>query len=76
MITITKRTTRAIALAAALFAATPLIAPQPAHAVSSGQAAAIGLGSFALGAALARPGYGYGYAYPAYGNAYPAYGYG
>ena len=42
MITITKRTTRAIALAAALFAATRLIAPQPAHAVSSGQAAAIG----------------------------------
>ena len=39
-----------------------------------------GLGAFAvgalIGAALWRPGYGYGYGYPAYGYGYPAYGYG
>src|SRR4051812_24030210 len=84
MITLTKRTMSAIAFAGALFAATPVVAPQPAHAVSPGWAAAIGVGAFALGATVARPGYGYGYGYgsgyPAaygygYGYGYPAYGY-
>jgi hypothetical protein len=47
------------------------VAPRSAHAVSPGVAAGIGVGAFALGAALANPyynsyyaPYGYGYYYP------------
>jgi hypothetical protein len=69
-----KRTGRGLAVAAALVGGVMATIPQPAQArVSAGWAAAIGVGSFALGAAAARgaygyPGYGYGYyaALPAY----------
>jgi len=67
--TLTK-TGRGLAVAAALVGGVMVTAPQPANAgVSPGWAAAIGVGSFALGAAAARgaygyPGYGYGYAAP------------
>ena len=82
--TLSKLTGRGIAIAAALVGAVTVATPQPARAdVSPGWAAAIGLGSFALGAALSRPyyGYSYGYAgYPYYGGygswGYPYYGYG
>ena len=70
-----KKTGRGLAVAAALVGGVMATVPQPASAgVSPGWAAAIGVGSFALGAAAARGAYGYpGYYYappaPAY---YPA----
>lgn len=69
---------RSLAVAGALAALVPLTVPTPAHAISSGAAVGLGLGSLALGtmigSAAARP---YGY-YP-YGGYYyappPAYAY-
>lgn len=66
-----KKTGRGLAVAAALVGGVMVTVPQPANAgVSPGWAAAIGVGSFALGAAAARGAYGYpGYYYappPAY----------
>jgi hypothetical protein len=64
-----KKTGRGLAVAAALVGGVMVTAPQPAQAgVSPGWAAAIGVGSFALGAAAARGAYGYPgyYAPPAY----------
>ena len=64
-------------VAAGALAAVLFLTQNPAKAVSGGEAAAIGLGSFALGSALgagaANPYGGYygGYAYP-YGGYYPA----
>ena len=64
-----KRAGRGLAVAAALVAGVVMTAPEPAHAgVSPGWAAAIGVGSFALGAAAARGAYGY----PYYGGGYYA----
>jgi hypothetical protein len=74
---------RRLAVAAALVGGVMVTAPQPAQAgVSPGWAAAIGVGSFALGAAAARgahgyPGYGYyapppAYYYPPAPAYYPA----
>jgi hypothetical protein len=68
------RQTGRLALAAAIVAGVTLAVEKPANAISGGEAAAIGLGSFAVGTALgagaANPYYN-GYAYPpAY--AYPA----
>ena len=71
------RQTGRLALAAAVAMGVTLTLGQPAKAISGGEAAAIGLGSFALGSALgagaANPYGGYygGYAYP-YGGYYPA----
>ena|SRR5829696_6752596 len=71
---------RRLAAAAAIGGAVVAIsAPQPAHAIDTGAAVGIGLGSFALGTALgagaaANPyygGYPYGYAAPAPAYAYP-----
>ena len=63
-----------LALAAAIVAGVTLAVEKPANAISGGEAAAIGLGSFAVGTALgagaASPYYN-GYAYPP-GYAYPA----
>jgi hypothetical protein len=72
-----KRVARGAAVAAAAVIAVLFLTQNPAKAVSGGEAAAIGLGSFALGSALgagaANPYGGYygGYAYP-YGGYYPA----
>ena len=67
-----KKTGRGLAVAAALVGGLAMTAPQPAEAgVSPGWAAAIGVGSFALGAATARGAYGYGY--PGYYAPPPAY---
>jgi hypothetical protein len=70
-----KKAGRGLAVAAAMVAGVAVIAPQPADAgISNGAAVALGLGSLAVGAAIARP---YGY-YP-YGGGYyapaPAYYY-
>jgi hypothetical protein len=66
-----KKSGRGLAVAAALAAGVAMTAPQPAHAgISNGAAVALGVGSFALGAAAARPYGGYGY-YP-YGGYYAA----
>lgn len=55
-----KKTGRGLAVAAALVGGVMVTMPQPAEArVSDGWAAAIGVGSFALGAAAARGAYGY-----------------
>jgi hypothetical protein len=71
-----KRTGRGLAVAAALVGGVMVTAPQPAQArVSPGWAAAIGVGSFALGAAAARGAYGYGYPGYGYYAAPPAYYY-
>jgi hypothetical protein len=68
-----KKAGRGLAVAAALAAGVAMTAPQPAHAgISNGAAVALGLGSFALGAAAARPYGGYGYPYGGY-YAAPAY---
>jgi len=56
-----------VASAAVFFAVGMTVAPEPAHAVSTGEAVGIGLGAFALGSALSAP-----YGYPGYG-AYPTY---
>src|SRR5205823_13407596 len=60
-------------VAAGALAAVLFLTPQPAQAISGGEAAAIGLGSFAVGTALgagaANP-YNNGYYAPGY--AYPA----
>ena len=68
------RQTGQLALAAAVVAGVTLAVEKPAKAISGGEAAAIGLGSFAVGTALgagaANPYYN-GYAYPP-GYAYPA----
>jgi len=65
-----KKTVRGLAVAAALVGGVAMTAPQPAQArVSDGWAAAIGVGSFALGAAAARGAYGY----PGYGGGYGGY---
>ena len=73
-----KRVARGAAVTAAAVIAVLFLTQNPAKAVSGGEAAAIGLGSFALGSALgagaANPyggGYYGGYAYP-YGGYYPA----
>jgi hypothetical protein len=74
MVTYAKHSGRGIVFVAALVGA-GVIGARPSHAVSPDWAAAIGVGSFALGATIARPYYGY----PAYGygyGGYPAYGYG
>ena len=59
-------------VAAGALAAVLFLTPQPAKAISGGEAAAIGLGSFAVGTALGagaaapyNPYYAPGYAYPA-----------
>jgi hypothetical protein len=67
-----KKTGRGLAVAAALVGGAMVTLPQPANAgVSPGWAAAIGVGSFALGAAAARGAYGYpGYGYYAPPPAY------
>lgn len=71
-----KRTVRGLVVAATLVSGLAMTLPQPAQArVSDGWAAAIGVGSFALGAAAARGAYGYGYGYPAYYAPAPAYYY-
>jgi hypothetical protein len=67
------RQTGRLALAAAVVAGVTLAVEKPAKAISGGEAAAIGLGSFAVGSALgsaANP-YNNGYYYPP-GYAYPA----
>ncbi len=82
IVDIIKRSGRGLAVAAALVGAVSLTAPSPARAnVSPGWAAAIGLGSFALGTAVgSSAAYPYGYygGYP-YGGYYappaPAYYY-
>jgi len=67
-----KKIVRGSAVAAALVGGVMVTQPQPANAgVSPGWAAAIGVGSFALGAAAARGAYGY----PGYYAAPPAYYY-
>jgi hypothetical protein len=72
-----KRVARGAAVTAAAVIAVLFLTQNPAKAVSGGEAAAIGLGSFALGSALgagaANPYGGYygGYAYPD-GGYYPA----
>jgi hypothetical protein len=52
-------------------------APQPAQAIGAGEAAAIGLGAFALGTVLTQPYYNPyyypGYAYPQGYYGYPGY---
>lgn len=67
-----------LALAAAVVAGVTLAVEKPAKAISGGEAAAIGLGSFAVGTALgagaANPYYNGYYSYP-YGYAAPAPGY-
>jgi|HubBroStandDraft_4_1064222.scaffolds.fasta_scaffold969883_2 hypothetical protein len=69
------RQTGRLALAAAVAMGVTLTLGQPAKAISGGEAAAIGLGSFAFGTALgagaANPYYNGYYNYP-YGYAYPA----
>ncbi|MGE5270264.1 MAG: hypothetical protein ACM3JG_11395 [Thiohalocapsa sp.] len=72
MIDFVKRGIRGAAVAAALIGAATVTAPNPAHAISGGEAAAIGLGSFALGSALGAGG-AYGYPYAPYGYYPPAY---
>ena len=68
------RQTGRLALAVAVVAGVTLAVEKPAQAISGGEAAAIGLGSFAVGTALgagaANP-YSNGYYY-APGYAYPA----
>src|SRR5438270_10348206 len=66
------RQTGRLALAVAVVAGVTLAVEKPAQAISGGEAAAIGLGSFAVGTALGagaanpyNPYYGPGYAYPA-----------
>jgi len=66
---------RSAALAGAVVAGVAFTAPQPAQAISAGEAAGIGVGAFALGTLLgSQPSYAYP-AYPAYsyppGYAYP-----
>ena len=75
-----KRTGRGLAIAAAILAAVGLTAaPRPAHALSTGAAVGLGLGSFALGTAVgasANPYYNPYGSYYAPGTAYapaPAY---
>jgi hypothetical protein len=67
------RQTGRVALAVAVVAGVTLAVEEPAKAISGGEAAAIGLGSFAVGTALgagaANP-YNNGYYAPGY--AYPA----
>lgn len=70
-----KKAGRGLAVAAAMLGGAALIAPQPAHAVSPGWAAAIGVGSFALGAAAAHGAYGYPYGGYYYAPPAPAYYY-
>ena len=69
------RHTGRLALAAAVVAGVTLALDKPAQAISGGEAAAIGLGSFAVGTALgagaANPYYNGYYNYP-YGYAAPA----
>ena len=69
------RQTGRLALAAAIVAGVTLAVEKPANAISGGEAAAIGLGSFAVGTALgagaANPYYNGYYNYP-YGYAAPA----
>jgi hypothetical protein len=64
------RTGRGLAIGAAILAAVGLTAaPRPAHALGTGAAVGLGLGSFALGTAIgaaANP-----YYYPYYPYAYP-----
>ena len=57
MSTVAKKTERGLLVAAALIGAVAVITPRPAHAISPGWAVGIGLGSFALGSALANPYY-------------------
>ena len=70
---------RFAAAAVVITAVVAASAPQPAHAIDTGAAVGIGLGSFALGSMLgaaSRPygyyPYGYGYAPPPPAYAYPA----
>ena len=69
-----KKSGRGLAVATARVAGGALMVPQPAAArVSDGWAAAIGVGSFALGATAARGAYGYpGYYAPPPAYYYPA----
>ena len=64
------RQTGRLALAAAVVAGVTLAVEKPAKAISGGEAAAIGLGSFAVGTAL-----GAGAASNPYYNGYNPYGY-
>lgn len=74
------RTGRGFAVGAAVLAAVGLTTvPHPAHAIGTGAAVGIGLGSFALGSALGsaanpyyNPYYYYGYYYPPAPAYYPA----
>ncbi len=67
VIEVVKKAGRGLAVAAAIVAAGAVTTPQPAQAnVSPGWAAAIGVGSFALGAATARGAYGGYYPYGGY----------
>ena len=64
---IVKQRVRRLAIAAVVIATAALAAQKPAHALDTGAAVGIGLGSFALGSMLgstANP-YPYGYSYPA-----------
>jgi len=65
------RTSRTLAMSAAVVGTLGLAAAPPAHALGTGAAVGIGLGAFALGSALAAP---YYYGYPGY-YGYPAYYY-
>jgi hypothetical protein len=67
---IMKQGAQQLAIAAGVIAAVSLTTLKPAHAVDTGTAVGIGLGSFALGSVLgsaprAYPYYPYGYYYPA-----------
>jgi hypothetical protein len=70
------RTGRGVALAVAILAAVGFVAtPRPAHAISAGEAAGIGLGAFALGTLLSQQPYYSPYYYPGYGYPGSYYGY-
>ncbi|MBV8337470.1 MAG: hypothetical protein JO358_18915 [Alphaproteobacteria bacterium] len=74
-----RRSGRGLAVGGAILAAVGLTtAPQPAHALSSGAAVGLGLGSFALGTIVGsasnpyyNPYYPYGYYYPYSYGYYP-----
>lgn len=74
--TIISKTTRNIALAGALAGAVAFVAaPRPAAAFPTGAAVGLGLGAFALGAAVGSSPYYYGAPYGYYAPpAYPYYG--
>lgn len=63
---------RALAFGAGLIASAIFTAPMPAHAIDTGSAVGIGLGSFALGTMLGAGANPYGY-YPYSYGYYPGY---